>query len=83
MRVISTHSCFYFLLILVLSIVLLSSCLEWRYTYPLLEEAGLEAWAVDVLGWGFSDLGSLIYLNRISYIFHINLILGILVNEYS
>ncbi|XP_047078237.1 uncharacterized hydrolase YugF-like [Lolium rigidum] len=33
-----------------------SSCLEWRYTYPLLEEAGLEAWAVDVLGWGFSDL---------------------------
>lgn len=33
-----------------------SSCLEWRYTYPLLEEAGLEAWAVDILGWGFSDL---------------------------
>ncbi|RVW82728.1 hypothetical protein CK203_046913 [Vitis vinifera] len=33
-----------------------SSCLEWRCTYPLLEEAGLEAWAVDVLGWGFSDL---------------------------
>ncbi|KAK9272536.1 hypothetical protein L1049_002909 [Liquidambar formosana] len=33
-----------------------SSCLEWRSTYPLLEEAGLEAWAVDVLGWGFSDL---------------------------
>ncbi|MCL7028768.1 hypothetical protein MKW94_003826 [Papaver nudicaule] len=33
-----------------------SSCLEWRYTYPLLEEAGMEAWAVDVLGWGFSDL---------------------------
>uniref|UniRef100_A0ACD5UXR5 Uncharacterized protein n=1 Tax=Avena sativa TaxID=4498 RepID=A0ACD5UXR5_AVESA len=33
-----------------------SSCLEWRYTYPLLEEAGFEAWAVDVLGWGFSDL---------------------------
>lgn len=35
-----------------------SSCLEWRCAYPLLEEAGLEAWAVDVLGWGFSDLGS-------------------------
>jgi hypothetical protein len=34
-----------------------SSCLEWRYTYPLLEEAGLEAWAVDILGWGFSNLG--------------------------
>jgi len=33
-----------------------SSCLEWRRTYPLLEEAGLEVWAVDVLGWGFSDL---------------------------
>ncbi|XP_059648769.1 alpha/beta hydrolase domain-containing protein VTE7 [Cornus florida] len=33
-----------------------SSCLEWRYTLPLLEEAGLETWAVDVLGWGFSDL---------------------------
>ncbi|KAG6654157.1 hypothetical protein I3843_05G115500 [Carya illinoinensis] len=26
-----------------------SSCLEWRYTHPLLEEAGLEAWAVDIL----------------------------------
>ncbi|XP_048318428.1 alpha/beta hydrolase domain-containing protein VTE7 [Ziziphus jujuba] len=33
-----------------------SSCLEWRYTYPLLEDAGLETWAVDILGWGFSDL---------------------------
>ncbi|XP_043706993.1 uncharacterized protein LOC122656507 isoform X4 [Telopea speciosissima] len=33
-----------------------SSCLEWRYAYPLLEEAGLETWAVDILGWGFSDL---------------------------
>ncbi|WCJ25590.1 alpha/beta-Hydrolases superfamily protein [Euphorbia peplus] len=33
-----------------------SSCLEWRCTYPLLEGAGLEAWALDVLGWGFSDL---------------------------
>ncbi|OAY60219.1 uncharacterized hydrolase YugF isoform X2 [Manihot esculenta] len=33
-----------------------SSCLEWRCSYPLLEEAGLEAWAVDILGWGFSDL---------------------------
>ncbi|KAL0408742.1 UNVERIFIED_CONTAM: hypothetical protein Sradi_1808600 [Sesamum radiatum] len=36
-----------------------SSCLEWRYTFPLLEEAGLETWAVDVLGWGFSDLEKL------------------------
>lgn len=25
---------------------------------PLLEEAGLETWAVDILGWGFSDLES-------------------------
>lgn len=33
-----------------------SSCLEWRYTLPLLEEAGLETWAIDILGWGFSDL---------------------------
>lgn len=36
-----------------------SSCLEWRYTYPLLEEAGLESWAFDILGWGFSDLETL------------------------
>ncbi|GJV40955.1 hypothetical protein Tco_1419395 [Tanacetum coccineum] len=33
------------------------SCLEWRYTLPLLEQAGLEAWAVDILGWGFNNLG--------------------------
>ncbi|KAM7269872.1 hypothetical protein ACFE04_025369 [Oxalis oulophora] len=36
-----------------------SSCFEWRYTYPLLEEAGLETWAIDILGWGFSDLETL------------------------
>ncbi|GFP87316.1 alpha/beta hydrolase domain-containing protein 14a [Phtheirospermum japonicum] len=36
-----------------------SSCLEWRYTLPLLEETGFETWAVDVLGWGFSDLEKL------------------------
>ncbi|XP_028803585.1 uncharacterized protein LOC114758681 isoform X2 [Neltuma alba] len=36
-----------------------SSCLEWRYAYPLLEDAGFEAWAVDILGWGFSDLEKL------------------------
>ncbi|XP_049934712.1 uncharacterized protein LOC116257619 isoform X7 [Nymphaea colorata] len=36
-----------------------SSCLEWRYTFPLLEGAGLETWALDVLGWGFSDLEQL------------------------
>ncbi|KAG8384620.1 hypothetical protein BUALT_Bualt04G0136800 [Buddleja alternifolia] len=33
-----------------------SSCLEWRSAYPLLEDYGLEAWAIDILGWGFSDL---------------------------
>ncbi|XP_057482105.1 alpha/beta hydrolase domain-containing protein VTE7 isoform X4 [Actinidia eriantha] len=27
-----------------------SSCLEWRYALPLLEEAGLETWAMDILG---------------------------------
>ncbi|KAF5939163.1 hypothetical protein HYC85_023422 [Camellia sinensis] len=27
-----------------------------RYTLPLLEEAGLETWALDILGWGFSHL---------------------------
>lgn len=37
-----------------------SSCLEWSYAFPLLEEAGLETWAVDVLGWGFSDLGGFV-----------------------
>ncbi|KAF3323382.1 monoacylglycerol lipase ABHD6 isoform X2 [Carex littledalei] len=36
-----------------------SSCLEWRYTYPLLEEAGVETWAIDILGWGFSNLETL------------------------
>uniref|UniRef100_A0A7N0TRY6 AB hydrolase-1 domain-containing protein n=1 Tax=Kalanchoe fedtschenkoi TaxID=63787 RepID=A0A7N0TRY6_KALFE len=36
-----------------------SNCLEWRYAYPLLEEAGLETWAVDILGWGFGDLEKL------------------------
>ncbi|KAF7809042.1 alpha/beta fold hydrolase [Senna tora] len=28
-----------------------SSCLEWRYAYPLIEEAGFETWAIDILGW--------------------------------
>ncbi|XP_060182622.1 alpha/beta hydrolase domain-containing protein VTE7-like [Lycium barbarum] len=35
-----------------------SSRLEWRYTFPMLEEAGLETWAVDILGWDFSDVAS-------------------------
>ncbi|XP_057843590.2 alpha/beta hydrolase domain-containing protein VTE7 isoform X2 [Cryptomeria japonica] len=34
-----------------------SSCLEWRYTYPLLEAGGMEPWAVDLLGWGFNNGG--------------------------
>ncbi|RZC28680.1 hypothetical protein D0Y65_000588 [Glycine soja] len=36
-----------------------SSCLEWRYVLPLLEESGIETWAIDILGWGFSDLEKL------------------------
>ncbi|KAE9595663.1 putative 2-hydroxy-6-oxonona-2,4-dienedioate hydrolase [Lupinus albus] len=39
--------------------LLFSSCLEWRYAYPLLEESGFETWAIDILGWGFSDLEKL------------------------
>ncbi|XVF58424.1 hypothetical protein PTKIN_Ptkin07bG0065800 [Pterospermum kingtungense] len=48
-----------------------SSCLEWRRAYPLLEESGLEAWALDVLGWGFSDLGSLPPCNVASKRYHL------------
>uniref|UniRef100_A0A7N2KZ44 AB hydrolase-1 domain-containing protein n=2 Tax=Quercus lobata TaxID=97700 RepID=A0A7N2KZ44_QUELO len=48
-----------------------SSCLEWRCTYPLLEEAGLEAWAIDVLGWGFSDLERLPPCNVASKRYHL------------
>ncbi|MED6126565.1 hypothetical protein PIB30_079676 [Stylosanthes scabra] len=36
-----------------------SSCMEWRYAYPLLEDSGFETWAIDILGWGFSDLEKL------------------------
>jgi hypothetical protein len=43
------------------AVLLFSSCLEWRYGYPLLEEAGFETWAIDILGWGFSDLGLFYY----------------------
>lgn len=28
---------------------------EWRYAYPLIEAAGVESWAVDLLGWGFTN----------------------------
>lgn len=48
-----------------------SSCLEWRSTYPLLEEAGLEAWAVDILGWGFCDLERLPPCNVPSKRYHL------------
>lgn len=41
--------------------LLFSSCLEWRYAYPLLEESGYETWAIDILGWGFCDLGLFYY----------------------
>ena len=44
-------------------LVLLSSfdfsCLEFRMLLPLLEEAGAEAWAVDIVGWGFTEAGVL------------------------
>lgn len=43
-----------------------SSCLEWRYTYPLLEDAGLDIWALDILGWGFSDLGTPFFPEKLS-----------------
>jgi len=32
-----------------------SSCLEWRRVVPLLEESSTEAYALDILGWGFTD----------------------------
>lgn len=32
-----------------------SSCLEWRRVLPLLEAAGVEAYALDILGWGFTE----------------------------
>lgn len=31
-----------------------SSCLEWRRLLPLLHAQGAQAWAVDLLGWGFT-----------------------------
>ena len=37
--------------------ILTSSILEWRRAYPLLEAAGVEPWAMDILGWGFSESG--------------------------
>ncbi|KAG2376932.1 uncharacterized protein HKW66_Vig0175050 [Vigna angularis] len=43
-----------------------SSCLEWRYVLPLLEESGIETWAIDILGWGFSDLEKLPPCNVVS-----------------
>ena len=33
------------------------SCLEFWVLLPLLEEAGAEAWAVDIAGWGFTEAG--------------------------
>ncbi|KAH7554484.1 hypothetical protein ACOSP7_028124 [Xanthoceras sorbifolium] len=48
-----------------------SSCLEWRCAYFLLEEAGIEAWAIDILGWGFSDLESLPPCNVASKRYHL------------
>eukprot|EP00238_Polyblepharides_amylifera_P013543 CAMPEP_0196588026 /NCGR_PEP_ID=MMETSP1081-20130531/59340_1 /TAXON_ID=36882 /ORGANISM="Pyramimonas amylifera, Strain CCMP720" /LENGTH=384 /DNA_ID=CAMNT_0041910397 /DNA_START=3 /DNA_END=1154 /DNA_ORIENTATION=+ len=33
-----------------------SSCLEFRKFLPLLEEKKIDGWAVDLLGWGFTEL---------------------------
>ena len=33
------------------------SCLEFRMLLPLLEAANMEAWAVDIIGWGFTEAG--------------------------
>jgi len=65
---ICTFSCSSYLWISFHSFSLFSSCLEWRYTYPLLEEAGYETWAFDILGWGFSDLGLLFYFSHVMFI---------------
>merc|ERR1719163_316437 len=35
-----------------------SSCLEWRRLMPQLEQRNVQAWALDVLGWGFTDRSS-------------------------
>ena len=32
-----------------------SSCLEYRRLFPKLEENGAEVYALDLLGWGFTD----------------------------
>ena len=32
-----------------------SSCLEYRRVLPVLEEMGVEAYSLDIFGWGFSD----------------------------
>ncbi|THG20318.1 hypothetical protein TEA_029453 [Camellia sinensis var. sinensis] len=50
--------------------VVLLHCFD-RCTYPLLEEAGLEVWAVDVLGWGFSDLEPLPPCNAATKRYHL------------
>jgi len=34
-----------------------SSCLEYRRLFPLLEREGCEVYALDLLGWGFTDGG--------------------------
>lgn len=35
-----------------------SSCLEYRRLLPILEARGAEAWAIDMLGWGFTQRDS-------------------------
>ena len=35
-----------------------SSCLEFRRVLPLLDDLNIEAWALDILGWGFIETGA-------------------------
>lgn len=34
-----------------------ASCLDFRLLLPLLAEEGVQAWAVDLVGWGFTEAG--------------------------
>jgi len=40
-----------------------SSCLEWRRVLPQLDAAGLEAYALDSLGWGFGDTRNVVRIS--------------------
>ena len=40
-----------------------SSCLEWRRVLPQLDAAGLDAYALDSLGWGFGDTRNVVRIS--------------------